>query len=520
MKRREFIKRSAGVAGSLLAVSQIRALAQIQAANAQTSGASVMIEPEPLFDISPHLYMQFMEPLGVTDSSVEAAWDYNRDDWRKDFVDTTADLAPGMLRFGGLYSRYYKWREGIGPAEKRPWMRNYVWGGKETHRVGTHEFVDFCRRVGAEPMYCVNFQGDGEQRYVNTREGNRTGDAREAADWVSYTNDPDHAERKANGQAAPFNLKFWQLGNETSYGNACFKKEEAIAKTIEFSKAMRERDKGLKLIGWGDNGWAGDMVDRAGEHIDYVAIHMMGQTPIRKDTVLRGWKYQAEPEQAWAELMEMLGVRIEKKLLEAVESLASRKSPMPIAITEGHLSLAPHNSNPILTEWLTGVYHACSMNLFQRHGARVKIATTADFNGNRWTTNAVIHQVPGGVSYLLPAGAVARLFKKHNGSKGIAVKSSPAELDIAASRSGDKIFLHVANRNFSRGVEAAFAVNRMVVTGGRVLEISPENPRQEVSPLNPDVFKPTERTLPAGETMKWRFPARSVSVVELDCRPA
>ena len=36
----------------------------------------------------------------------------------------TRDLAPGMMRFGGLLSRYYKWREGVGPAAKRPWMRN------------------------------------------------------------------------------------------------------------------------------------------------------------------------------------------------------------------------------------------------------------------------------------------------------------------------------------------------------------------------------------------------------------
>ena len=191
--------------------------------------------------------MQFMEPLGVTDSSVEAAWDYNRDDWRRDFVETTADLAPGMMRFGGLFSRYYRWREGLGPPQKRPCMRNYVWGGKETNRVGTHEFVDFCRRVGAEPMYCVNFLSDGDKRYASTREGNRTGDAREAADWVSYANDPDHPERKENGAAAPFDLKFWQLGNETSYGNACFKKDEAIATTIQFAKAMRERDPSLKL---------------------------------------------------------------------------------------------------------------------------------------------------------------------------------------------------------------------------------------------------------------------------------
>jgi len=520
MKRREFLKRSAGLAGGMIAASQIKALAQAQAVEAARSGGAVVIDPKPLFEISPHLYMQFMEPLGVTDSSVEAAWDYNRDDWRKDFVETTADLAPGMMRFGGLFSRYYKWREGIGPAAKRPWMRNYVWGGKETHRVGTHEFVDFCRRVNAEPMYCVNFLGDGEKRYQTTPEGSRTGDAREAADWVSYTNDPDHAERKTNGHAAPFNLKFWQLGNETSYGNACFKKDEAIATTIEFAKAMRERDRSLKLIGWGDNGWASDLVDRAGGHIDYVAVHMMGQTPVRKDTVLRGWKYQAEPERAWVELMEMIGPRIEQKLLALEESLAKRNPQLPIAITEGHLSLPPHNSNPILTEWLTGVYHARAMNLYQRHGARVKIATTADFNGNRWTTNAVIHQVPGGVSYLLPAGAVARLFKRHNGREGVAVKSSPADLDICASRTGDKIFLHVANMNYSGSRETSFAVAGMIVTGGRILEIAPENPRQEISPLNPDVFKPVERPLSSSDVVKCRFPARSVNVVELDCRAA
>ena len=283
---------------------------------------------------------------------------------------------------------------------------------------------------------------------------------------------------------------------------------------------MRERDRSLKLLGWGDSGWAGDLVDRAGEHIDYVAAHMMNQQPVRRDTVLRGFKYQAEPERAWEELMEMVHERIEKKLLELEEPLAKRNSKLPLAITEGHLSLAPHNSCPLLTEWLTGVYHARAMNLYQRHGDRVKITTTADFNGTRWTTNAVIHQVPGGVSYLLPAGAVARLFQRHNGREGVAVKSAPADLDVSASRTGDKVFLHVANMNYSRSVAASFAVNGMTVTGGRVLEIAPENPRQEISPLNPDVFKPAERPLPSAEAAKWRFPARSVSVVELDCKAA
>lgn len=517
MNRRVFLKNAALLAAS---PAMIASVGQAQAQAARESGSAVVIDPKPLFEISPHLYMQFMEPLGVTDSSVEAAWDYARDDWRKDFIDTTRDLAPGMMRFGGLLSRYYKWREGVGPAAKRPPYRNYVWGGWETHRVGTHEFVDFCRRVDSEPMYCVNFLGDGEKRYLNTREGNRTGDAREAADWVSYTNDPEHAERKRNGADQPFHLKFWQLGNETSYGNAVFKKDEAIAATIEFAKAMRARDRSLKLIGWGDNGWAGDLVDRAGEHIDYVAVHMMGQSPLRKDTVLRGNLYQAQPERAWEELMDLIKPRIEDKLLAVEDSLAGRGSKHPIAITEGHLSLQPHNSNPILTEWLTGVYHARVLNLFQRHGATVKISTAADFNGNRWTSNALIHQVPGGVSYLLPVGAVMRLFKRHNGTHGVAVKSAPASLDICASRAGDKMFLHVANMNYSGATEATFAVDGFVATGGRVLEISPDNPRQEISPINPDVLKPREHALAREDAIKWKFPARSISVVELECRAA
>src|SRR5438046_10649323 len=152
MKRRQFLNNCTGLAASLTGAGHFQMLAQAQAAEATKPGGAIVIVPKPLFDISPRLYMQFMEPLGVSDPSVEAAWDYERDDWRKDFIETTKDLAPDVLRFGGLFSRYYKWREGIGPPEKRPWMRNYIWGGKETNRVGTPEFVDFCQRVGAEPL--------------------------------------------------------------------------------------------------------------------------------------------------------------------------------------------------------------------------------------------------------------------------------------------------------------------------------------------------------------------------------
>ena len=41
------------------------------------------VDPGPRFDLSPGLYMQFMEPLGTTDGSVAAAWDFGRHRWRR-----------------------------------------------------------------------------------------------------------------------------------------------------------------------------------------------------------------------------------------------------------------------------------------------------------------------------------------------------------------------------------------------------------------------------------------------------
>jgi len=166
------------------------------------------------------------------------------------------------------------------------------------------------------------------------------------------------------------------------------------------------------------------------------------------------------------------------------------------------------------------VYHAKSLNIYQRHGAHVKIATAADFQGNRWTVNAVILQTPRGVTYLMPVGSIARLFKRHNGTHGVEVKSAPSNLDIAASRSEGKVFLHVANLEFKRSVEATFAITGMKVSSGRVHEIAPQDLRQYVSQDLPDVFKPREVALPVGPEAKWRFPARSVSVVELDVEAA
>ena len=94
MSRRKALGLMTATAAGLTASSPVVSLAQ------ETSLPALIVKPAPLFELSPYLYMQFMEPLGTTDGSVEAAWDHLRDRWRPDVVSATRDLAPAMLRWG------------------------------------------------------------------------------------------------------------------------------------------------------------------------------------------------------------------------------------------------------------------------------------------------------------------------------------------------------------------------------------------------------------------------------------
>src|SRR3954463_15727900 len=262
MRRRSFLRDASLAAAGVAVGGPFEVAAQVPA---DIGGrVPLVVEPAPLFELSPYLYMQFMEPLGTTDGSVEAAWDHLSDRWREDVVAVTRELAPTMMRWGGIFADFYRWREGVGPRAARPPMLNLQWGGIESNQVGTGEFVSLCKTVGAEPLICVNFESDGRQQYMKAKESVRTADAKEAAAWVAYCNDPRNAERQAHGSAAPLGVRHWQLGNETSYDRNGFDLETAGRKTVEFAKAMRTADPNIRLIAWGDSDWAGRMAEVAG----------------------------------------------------------------------------------------------------------------------------------------------------------------------------------------------------------------------------------------------------------------
>lgn len=160
--------------------------------------------------INKHIYGHFAEHLGRCiyggiyvgeDNTVIP----HTDGVRNDIIDALKDLKVPNLRWpGGCFADAYQWKDGIGPKSERPSMINAWWGGlTEDNSFGTHDFLNLCEQIGAEPYLAANVGSGTVQSLI---------------DWVTYVNheegSPMAEERKANGREKPWNVSMWGVGNE------------------------------------------------------------------------------------------------------------------------------------------------------------------------------------------------------------------------------------------------------------------------------------------------------------------
>ena len=208
MHRRTFVKTAAGAGLGALVASR----------SALAADAEVVVSPgTPGPVINPHVYGHFIEHLGgVIYDGIWVGRDSripNVDGIRRQFVDDMKRIGAPNLRWpGGCFADGYHWRDGIGPAEKRPRTYNF-WEPRmpegvratETNHFGFHEFMRLCRLVGAEPYVAANVG---------------SGTPKEFHDWVLYANAPPGTvtlaeERETNGARDPFAVRYWGVGNES-----------------------------------------------------------------------------------------------------------------------------------------------------------------------------------------------------------------------------------------------------------------------------------------------------------------
>lgn len=235
--------------------------------------ATITIDPTAAIGtINPLLFGHFVEHLGrcVYGGIYEPTSPLSDESgFRLDVLEAVRGLAPTHLRYpGGNFVSGYHWRDGVGPKESRPVRFDHAWSVVEPNQMGSHEGVDYCRRVGATPHFCVNLG---------------SGSPEEAADWVEYCNGGHDTtltrQRAANGAPEPFAIPLWDLGNEINgpwqIGYKTASDYAVVAR--EAALRMREVDPTIKLVacGWENSQvWNTTVLETLAPYMDYLSLHL------------------------------------------------------------------------------------------------------------------------------------------------------------------------------------------------------------------------------------------------------
>ena len=205
-----------------------------------------------------HIYTGMYEPGHPTADA---------DGFRQDVIDLVKPLNLGLVRYpGGNFVSGYKWEDTIGPKENRPTRLELAWGTIETNQFGLHEFVAWCRKIGAEPYLAVNLGTRGPE---------------EARNLVEYCNHPGGTYwsdlRRKNGAEEPFNIKYWGLGNEMggSWQIGMKTADEYARIALEAAKVMKWTDPTIHIIadGFSDMTWRWKALQSCYHLADYLSIH-------------------------------------------------------------------------------------------------------------------------------------------------------------------------------------------------------------------------------------------------------
>lgn len=530
VRRRDFLKGAAAAgAGWMVA----RGLPARAAADARLD----ILLDEPIGLISPDLYGHFVEHLGgVIYDGIwvgEQSKIPNVRGIRRALVEKMAGLTPSIMRWpGGCFADNYDWRDGIGPAEKRP-RRTDFWvdtrsrpapsGGAplppepirtgpqdfDPNTFGLHEFMRFCTQTKSTPYLAANV---------------RSLPAKDFYQWVEYCNAPAGVttlsdQRAAAGDRDPFKVRYWGIGNESWGCGGNFTPEEYATEFRKFTAWVPRYGLPLSYIAAGPNGGDLDwttgffrkLTERGKGQLDHLygfALHYYcGSTGKRNavDFTTPEWyellakadRMESLITSHWAAMGETDPTHKVKLIVDEWGAWHARAADMP----ESYLWAYPGSLRDALVSALT-------LDTFHRHADKVAMANVAQLI-NTIHSLFLAHEDK---FVATPNYHVFEMYGAHAG--GTSVRTSFVAPRIEATRDGkphqlwglggsaslhDKtLVVTVVNPHATEPRECELAIRGAKVTGGRARILSSTDLRAHNSFAAPEALVPRDADVPAG----------------------
>src|SRR3984957_12928177 len=491
-------------------------------AQAQTAVAHVAIDTsKPGPEIDRHIYGQFAEHLGR--GIYEGIWVGegskipNIHGYRKDVVEALKHIHVPVIRWpGGCFADLYDWRDGVGPRAKRPVRINVHWGGvTEDNSFGTNEFMNFSELVGADA-------------YVSLNVGSLT--PYDDAQWLEYMTSGEKSslanERRKNGRAKPWTVKFVGIGNETWGCGGNMRADYAADINRRYATfANTPREMGTLKIASGshdDNFDFAETMMKDGGRFDGLSVHYYTVPRIFRD---KG-PATGFPESEWASTL--VHARHIDDIVTKTAAIMDKYDPdrkIGLYVDEwgawydqepGSHPGFLYQQNPLRDAEVA----ALSLNIFQRHTDRVKGANIAQMIN---VLQAMI-LTDKEKMLLTPTYHVFDMYQAFMGATPYPATVSGPDyvqgdnklpmVDVSAARNKDgKLVLSIVNTNPDHAVQVV--TNLTGSAHGRILTafaMDAHNSFDAPNMVHPLSFQSSTQD----GKMSFDMPAKSVAVVTLD----
>ncbi len=418
--------------------------------------------------------------------------------FRHDTLQLLRELNSPIYRWpGGNFVSGYEWRDGLGDPDRRPTYANPAWTGIETNDVGMHEFIDLCRLIEAEPMIAVNAG---------------FGDAWSAMQEVQYANGdvdtPMGAWRARNGEAEPFNVRWWCIGNEM-YGDwqlGYMSLEDYTRKHNDFARRMRQADPTIKLIAVGAAGeWSQGMLRSCAHAMDAISEHF----------------YVGGDAEKAGDVISHTGRCVDEIRAQAHADRCSREAfPGPadrdirIAMDEWNYWYGPHIYGELGTRYFLkdALGIAAGLHEYFRQSdiyLMANYAQTVNVIGAIKTTRTD--------AAFAATGEVLRLYRAHFGVIPLqTTPSEPVDVQAALTQDGRHLTIGVVNP-FTETLQLPLRIEGVDLTGrGRRFCLSGPEPMAYNEPGQPSRVTVEESAVTDAETL--HLPPLSVTIYRLEVR--
>jgi len=413
--------------------------------------------------------------------------------YRPDLLQAVADLRPPIIRWpGGCFASPYRWKDGIGPQQKRNVYPREIWDDLEINAYGTDEFVQMCKRIGAEPLIVVNIGTRNWNGEVNQEEF-----LQDVLDWIEYCNGPETSEwgkvRTENGYSEPYNVKFWEIDNETWHMGV----ENYIEAIKKFAPAMKKADQTIKLAACGSGGfnleWNRRIIEECANLIDYISIH-----------------HYEEPDR-FAEGP----YNYERFIRQTGELISKSENP--------NLKIYCSEWNAQSTDWRTGLYAGGVLNAFERCSDIFEMAGPALFlrhiSAPAWD-NAFINFDHCGW-FAAPNYIVMKLWREHFAPYRIAIGDETKGLNTIATKSqnGKEIYFKTVNTNNNEVNVNLLILEDIKIEKAFIEIVAPDSLSTRNTLEEPNNIQPVKREIAiTGQKVTFNLPSLSAAVVTVEGR--